>query len=489
MRKTRRNSIAKNIIHLFYSTAISSALYAIALIVLASYLESYHYGVFSVALAFAMIMGYFTDAGLSEIVLREGSKKEVDISVLISSYIKMRGALLVLTFVGGFLLIYLSNSGNKELIQTAFYLIIPMVTGIALQSIGITFFQLSERMQFSGLIRIVSSICLVSTLALGIYFSLEPLVITVLYGMSYLTAGGFAIVLLVKNIRLNFRDPFHKGLLQNLGSFTIGGLLFVMLPHLGPILLEKTISLKEVGLFAIAYRIPQALQQIPFIVAGAYYPVLFKAFNNNLADEHHKHLLLQIKIMAIVGMLMTIPFFHLTGVIITILFGEEWAAAAILLKILSVILLLQSISIALGDGLTTSRRQFHRMIVQALAVISGIVFYVTLSRTYGVVGAAYAGVIIETISLFGFWLCIPNRGKIAKKTILPYLIFFFLTLAGTELFLSQFPFLSGAVNILLVSTLLYLDKDLKGKISSFIQSKRRRKTWEVEKKQGVHHGL
>lgn len=489
MGKIRKNSIAKNIIHLFYSTAISSALNAIALIVLASYLQSHYYGLFSVALAFAMIMGYFTDAGLSEIVLREGSKKEVNISVLISSYIKMRGALLVITFISGFFLIHLSNSGNKELIQTASYLIIPMVTGVALQSIGITFFQLRERMEFSGLIRIVSAVCLVSTLALGIYLHLNPFLITVLYGMSYLIAGVFAIILLMKNIKLNLKDSFHKGLLQNLGSFTVGGLLFVMLPHLGPILLEKTISLKEVGLFAIAYRIPQALQQIPFIVAGAYYPVLFKAFNNDLRDEHLKHLLFQIKLMAIVGIMMTIPFFHLSGFLITILFGEEWADAAKPLKVLSVLLLLQSISIALGDGLTTSRRQFHRMVVQAIGLVAGIVFYILLSRAYGVIGAAYTGGIIEVITLLGFWLCTPNRWVIAKKTILPYMIFFILTLTGTDLFLNEWQFLAGAVNILLVSSLFYLDKELRGKISSFIQSKRKRETWEVEKNQGVHHGL
>jgi O-antigen/teichoic acid export membrane protein len=156
---------------------------------------------------------------------------------------------------------------------------------------------------------------------------------------------------------------------------------------------------------------------------------------------------------------------------------------------LSVLLLLQSISIALADGLTTSRRQFHRMGVQAIALISGIGFYVLLSRVYGIIGAAYAGVIIEVIALLGFWICIPNRWIIAKKTILPYLIFFFLTLVGTDLFLSEWPFLSGAVNILLVSSLFYLDKELRGEISAFIQSKRKRKTWEVEKSQGVHHGL
>lgn len=75
MNEFRPNSITKNIFHLFYSTAAASFLNALVLIYLASYLQAYHYGMFSVALASAMVMGYFTDAGLTEIAIREGSKK------------------------------------------------------------------------------------------------------------------------------------------------------------------------------------------------------------------------------------------------------------------------------------------------------------------------------------------------------------------------------------------------------------------------------
>ncbi|NGY93848.1 hypothetical protein F3K44_31225 [Bacillus megaterium] len=48
---------------------------------LAQYLSAASYGRFSVALA-AMILGYFTDVGLSNTVLREGSKKRADVDHL-----------------------------------------------------------------------------------------------------------------------------------------------------------------------------------------------------------------------------------------------------------------------------------------------------------------------------------------------------------------------------------------------------------------------
>lgn len=484
-KKSKKNSIAKNIIHLFYSTALSSVLNAAALIVLAYYLQSHYYGMFSVVLAFAMIMGYFTDAGLSDIVLREGSKKEVNTSILISSYVKMRMGLLVVTFLCGFFIIHLSNSGQREIIQTAYFLIIPMVTGIALQSIGTTYFQLIEKMQYYGLIRIISSVCLVITLSVGMLFHLNPLIICTLYGLSYFAAGIFGVGLVSKNVHIRLKGPFHKGLLQNLGSFTLGGLIFVMLPQLGPLVLEKTITLKEVGLFAVAYRIPQALQQIPFIVAGAYYPVLFRSFNNNLLEDNLKYNIELLKIISIVGMAMTIPFYYMSDSIIDLLFGEKWIQAAFPLKVLSLMLTLQAINIALADGLTSRALQSYRTGVQLISVISGIFLYIFFSKSHGVSGAALAGVMIEAISLLGFWLCIPNRWIIAKRVIIPYLTFFIICLGFIDFFLDSLPFLAAVINFILLALLVFLDKENMEKINGYIKPLRINQKWKSKKSEGV----
>ena len=89
-------------------------------------------------------------------------------------------------------------------------------------------------------------------------------------------------------------------------------------------------------------------------------------------------------------------------------------AAAIGLKILSLMLLLQSFNFPLADGLTTRNLQSKRTITQFLAVLSGIVLYYVLSLKFGVVGGATAAVFIEVIMLLGFILFNPNK-KIDNK--------------------------------------------------------------------------
>lgn len=488
-KKHKRNSIVKNIIHLFYSTALTSGLNALALIVLAYYLQSHHYGMFSVVLAFAMIMGYFTDAGLSDIVLREGSKKNISIEVVITSYVKLRAGLLIVTFFIGFVVIELSYSSSIELVRLSYFLILPMVTGIAMQSIGTTFFQLIEKMQYYGLIRMVSAACLVTLVTIGMIMSLDPLYVTCLYGASYLIAGMFSMFLVSRHIKLTFKAEFHKGLLHHIWSFTMSGLLFIILPHLGPLVLQRTVTLHEVGLFAVAYRIPQALQQIPFVVAGAYYPVLFRHFNNEQRQEHLNLNITQIKVMAILGMAMTIPFFYMSDVVIILLFGEGWLTAALPLKILSLMLTLQAVNIALADGLTTGGRQNFRTVVQVIAVLTGIGLYFFLSQWYGIIGAAFAGMTIEALALIGFWLLSCHRFALAKRVVVPYMLFFIASFLAVNYLLHFAPILAVTTHYLLLSLCIFLDGELKGKLQQHMLKYRLLIQKKSFKSQEEEHGL
>ncbi|WP_226581083.1 oligosaccharide flippase family protein [Halobacillus litoralis] len=485
MKAIKGNSIGKNILHLFCSTVLASVLNAVALIALASYLESYYYGLFSVVLAFSMIMGYFTDAGLSRIVVRESSIKKNSIPIVIMSYLKLRIAFLIGTLFLGFILIHTFYPKQLELIQTSYYLLIPMVTGLTLQSIGTAYFQVIEKMQYSGLIRITTSICLVIAVLIGMSLSISPIKISFLYGVSYLAGGVLALLLVRKNMDFKYKSKFHKGLFKELWPFTIAGLLFVLTPQLGPIVLEQTVSLREVGLFAVAYRIPQALQQIPFVVAGAYFPVMYRCFNNNKFKEHMNHNVMLVKIMALMGMSIAIPLFFLSDFIIRLLFGGSWAEAVEPLKILSLMLALQMINISLADGLTTQSMQVRRTRVEMIALLSGVIFYFTLSNSYGIIGAAFAGLMLEMVFFIGYLVCTPQRLTLLQQAVFPYLTYFIACFIFLNWLFSDLPSLSTFVGYLLLLIMVALDRPLNRKLLNYVKKLPSRKNL---KSKGVEHG-
>lgn len=101
-------------------------------------------------------------------------------------------------------------------------------------------------------------------------------------------------------------------------------------------------------------------------------------------------------------------------------------------------LVVQALNIAVGDGLTTSGKQKTRTMMQLVAVVIGIGLYVTLSLQFGVIGAAIAGVMIEAIALVLFWLFYPfGKKEIITRVLLPYPLVFFLVV---ELFCSNYTF-------------------------------------------------
>ena len=143
--------------------------------------------------------------------------------------------------------------------------------------------------------------------------------------------------------------------------------------------------------------------------------MLFKHYNQNNIEEHTKLNLLQIKSMAIVGICMTIGLYHLAPYFISIFFHEEWSNSVEPLQILSFLIVLQSLNIAIADGLTTSGCQNKRTVVQCVALVIGGVMLYSFSSIGGVIGAAYAMVLFEIVALVGYIAvsvvkknCIPN---------------------------------------------------------------------------------
>lgn len=177
--------------------------------------------------------------------------------------------------------------------------------------------------------------------------------------------------------------------------------------------------------------------------------------------------------MGLMGICLCIPLFHLSNIIVEIVFGEEWGAAAIGLKILSLMLFLQSFNFPLADGLTTRNLQSRRTITQFLAVLSGIVLYYVFSLKFGVVGGATAAVSIEVIMLLGFIMFNPNKKELIIKIIVPYFSVFIAFTVTSAFYLNNFPITAAIINLLSVVLLIVLlDKELRARLMNYIQKKR-----------------
>src|SRR5699024_4539776 len=205
------------------------------------------YGILSVALAFSSVAGYFTDVGLTQTLTREATKKEADLPTLISSFFRVKTVLSILTAVGCFLIIeiFYTDPYVQKIISLVVY---PTIIGAALYGPGVAYFQVIEKMKITAIIRFSQGMFTACTLLLSYFFKWPVTVVASVYGVSYIIAGIVTLIFTLKEI--NYLSGWNKAILNGIYSFTISGLVVMLLPQLGPLILGKVISLKHTGYFS-----------------------------------------------------------------------------------------------------------------------------------------------------------------------------------------------------------------------------------------------
>jgi O-antigen/teichoic acid export membrane protein len=401
------NRLITNISYLFLSNVIVRFVTALSTVLVAKSLGAGEYGVLSVSLAFSTIAVYFTDLGLTHTLIREGTKKESNISVLMSSFLKVRIVLVLITIIIS-IFIFETAYTDPDLVKILYLVVLPTTLGTALQGIGIAYYQVIEKMHYTAIIQSITGLSTSLALIIGMIYDWNLLMIASMYGFANILAGIISLLMVMRKV--NIFKGWEKSILTGLINFTISGIAIILLPQLAPLILEKVSNFKEVGFYSAAYRIPVVLYQLPAIVAVAFYPILFKFGNKKDFDNHFELSTLQIKLMSFFSVLLGMPFLIYSDWWITLLFGEEWIKAAATLKILSLVVITQSISYPIADALTTLGYQKKRMVVMLCGLILGVPSYYFLGNFYGSIGAAIGAIFIELFLLVFFVLLHP-RGK------------------------------------------------------------------------------
>ncbi len=406
--------IMRNAVYLLVGNVGVRALTAIATILVARYLGAENYGALAVALAIANLAGYCTDLGLTQTFIREGSMPRADIRSLTGSALWMR--LLFSVIVTAVVVIAVPFIYPEIAMQRIiFWATLPAVWGAALQGVGSAYFQLSEKMQYTALIK--GSAALLNCLALlaSIYWQAELIYFAAAYGFSQLLGGVLSFALILGRFSLG---SWQRGLLGEISYFTLAGMLTMALPQVGTLILQKVSVLQEVGYFAAAYRIPGLLYMIPGTVAGAFYPLLFRQGHLDIYN-HANIAAVQLKVMTILSVTLALPFLLYPEFFMGLLFGSSWRTGSPVaaLQILSCLVVLQSLHFPLGDALTTRGMQRRRTYCLLVGLLSAIALQNTLGAGYGAAGGAAAVVGTELIIVLCLSFSLPGSLEMLKQNI------------------------------------------------------------------------
>jgi O-antigen/teichoic acid export membrane protein len=115
-----------------------------------------------------------------------------------------------------------------------------------------------------------------------------------------------------------------------------------------------------------------------------------------------------VRINLLLGILAMLACFHSAGWLVALLFGDAFAAAAIVLEILSASFALKFVLFALQTVLTTAGRHAARTRSLAIATTAAFIGHAILIPQQGAAGAAVAVVAAETLLLILYTTAISD---------------------------------------------------------------------------------
>jgi len=409
---TRRNLFG-NIAKLFSNSAISQGFTALALLLTARELGATLYGQLAACLALASVLSVGFNLGLDIWLLREGARSQYRISELIGSSLSIKLGLGVIWVVALSLIgLILQNPTFPPALLT---LTAMMVWLDNILMTALSAFKASLRNEYTLIIESSSDfIWFIGTLILIYLGTKLPEAYVTLRLVILIATCIIAYYLIHRLLGLHISRKIIQISLKACPPYALSEFLALALMRLDVIIVAFALGNYSVGLYSPAVSIVNALFFIPLSVYMVMVPSLSHLFESDLlqAWKSSKRFTL---LLSVVGGLSSILLFVCADWVVALL-GESFAGSGVILRILSVILLLKSLSFAMAGILVAGGRQSQRVIIQAIAVVLGTLLNLAVVFRFGIDGVAVVFVITELILFLGY-MGLVRRFRIETKAV------------------------------------------------------------------------
>lgn len=158
------------------------------------------------------------------------------------------------------------------------------------------------------------------------------------------------------------------------------------------IMLANLSNNAEVGLYSVAARISEVWYFIPVAVTSAFFPMLLKAKEQNTQQYQHKLQKLN-DLLFFMALMVVFPVILLSEFFITLLFGEDFRASALMLNIHILGGIFIFMRALLSKWLIAEGILRFSLITHGLGALINVIVNLLLIPEYGGVGAAVASLI------------------------------------------------------------------------------------------------
>ncbi|MDO5825563.1 MAG: transporter [Methanosphaera sp. rholeuAM130] len=376
------------------------------------------FGLTQYAISLITYFQFFTDYGFNLSATRELAivKDDKDkVSRIFNSVMFIKVILCIISFVITLLLITFISKFNSD--AMIYLLTFGMVIGYILFPTWL--FQGMEYMKYTSILNILGKVIFTVLIFLLIHEPEDYILVPIINSLGLIIVGIIGLYLAITKFDIKLKIPSKEDVKYHLKEgwhVFISTIAINMYTTTNTFLLGLLTNNTLVGYYSISEKIILAVNGLLNPISQALYPFISRSVND---DKKTSIIFIRklTKLMAVVGLVLSIGLLIFSKTIILTLFGPNYASSIILLQIMAMIPLAVSLSTIFGieTMLTFNYKKAFTTIVMLgglLDVTLGIILICILKE----VGIAISFTVTEIFITVAMFLFLQNKGiKIIGK--------------------------------------------------------------------------
>lgn len=381
---------------------------AASIAVTTRYLGASGYGHFALALALLQSVGVLADAGLTTVVVREGSRTPDRLPALVGNALTLRLALAPVAVALAVALASLPGYG-EEVVTAVVIAAAPFLMGLASSSLAAVFqvrLQMGRAALADALGRVAGFGALVAVVTADLGF--EAVVASTAVGAAVALAVTAGFALRAVRVRLSVDRPIWREL--TVAALPLGLTLAVaeLYFRADTYILALSRPATDVGHYAMAYRLYELLALFPAIVMTTVFPLLSRYLAEDRAAAE-RALRATARAFWTLGVPVALGGAVIAPELARFVGGEDFAAAAGPIRLLLCAAALAYLSGLYGYALIAGGLQRFTLWLSVAALAVNVALNVALAPEYGPTASAAIALATELGLLAGGWLLVRRR--------------------------------------------------------------------------------
>jgi O-antigen/teichoic acid export membrane protein len=366
----------------------------------ARYLGHSQFGEMTYAITFITVFQMISSFSMDSIGVREFIVDDANSNVIFGSLFFIRIFLGLICWILSVFLAWFFLGLN----DASFFLIFILGISLVVQSLNIVeiWFQSQKKISYITLSRLSAAILsnLFKIYLIEQHFPLVYFAITLVFDSVL-----FVIFLLlcyrkypVKG-KLKFHMGFAKRFLKDSFPFVLGSVAIFFYTRIDFFIIKKYLSSSDLGLYSAVITISSALPMIPMVLINVISPLLLeKKLQSQLL--YNNYLIKVFKLFSYLSILLISLIFYFSNIIIEVLFGIEYIAAAPILRVHVFTNFFIYMGIVQNVWMVNANLGRLSLFKTLIGLVIAVGMNMIMIPMFGITGAAYSAVVVQFVSSF-----------------------------------------------------------------------------------------